>query len=161
MKCTERNLITCAWTFYHSVIWSHVFLSLTWNLCQVHPAQWWSKIVLTFDCCCPHSIEVTSELLFWKVFEVSGIPPIYQAAMGFYWQFPAIPSAMLCLQDDEKKVSRRESKLPWIWRWWSIHIVGITNKKPPKVIKVMTNRSLCQLHILMTQTTLKLWEFNI
>ena len=78
--------------------------------------------------------------------------------MGFYWQFPAIPSAMLCLQDDDKKVSGRQSILPWIWRWWSIHIVFITNKKPPKVIKVMTNRTSCQLYILMTQT--QLWSFG-
>ena len=93
MKCTERNLITCAWTFYHSVIWSHVFLSLTWNLCQVHPAQWWSKIVLTFDCCCPHSIEVTSELVvlkgFWGQWHTTNLP-------GCYGILLAVPSDTLC-----------------------------------------------------------------
>ena len=58
-----HNMITHIWTFHHSQS-AHAWfwLSVTWNLCK---AQQWSKSILTFDCCHPHSVTFGYLIAFY------------------------------------------------------------------------------------------------
>ena len=179
--CIAGRLPPLVWTSSkiewnaQNAIWSHTlghsitllsdhtcWLSLTWKLCQVHPAQWWSKIVLTFDCCCPHSIEVTSELVVLKGFSGQWHPTNLP---GWYGILLALPSDTLChavLTRWWEKNFQKRIKITMDLKMMIDSYSWYNQQKATKGDKSHDLQNVMPIiHFNDSDTTLKLWEFNI